>query len=53
MVFSYSFNVKAAATLLTLSLWERVGVRGTIMAGSYFHHPGRLVAMIVSRALWQ
>lgn len=29
--------------------WAAVG--GTIMAGSYFHHPGRLVAMIVSHVL--
>jgi hypothetical protein len=40
-------NMKVAATLLTLSLGERAGVRETVMANDCFHDPGRLVAMTV------
>jgi hypothetical protein len=40
-------NVKVAATLLTLSLGEKAGVRETVMANRYFHRQGRRFAMTV------
>ncbi|QXP86006.1 putative lipoprotein [Methylococcus sp. Mc7] len=46
-----AIDMKVTATLITPSLWERAGPRETSMANSRFHHPGRLVAMVVSLAL--